>query len=207
MVGSIWASRHERNDRNHDADVGSLSLPARRWNHTQKHYFLPILPSLLLTVYHSPWTLAPLTTYARFYIYPAFPSNPVTGSQPFPPFLPYITDYRVHSSSRPRLCDGSKSPGRQGGGGVRRATLQQPHLRRRPPTSSHYWRRSSRRREQSRWSCCRQHVGHGLPIEPPTSGHGRIVRCRRVPLRQTSHLRMGLGPCWSGQVHERRSVQ
>ena len=132
----------------------------------------------------------------------AFPSNPVTGSQQFPPFLPYITDYRVHSSSRPRLCDGSKSPG-----GVRRATLQQPQLRRRPPTSSAYRRRSRRRSQQSPWSCCRQHVANGLPIQPPTSGRGRIVRRRRVRLRQTSHLRTGLGPCLSGQVHERRSVQ
>ena len=173
----------------------------------QKHYFLPILPSLLLTVYHSPYTLAPLTTYPRCYIYPAFPCNPVTGSNPFPPFLPYITDYRVHSSSRPRLCDGSKSPGCLGEGGVRRATLQQPHLRRRQPTSSPYRRRSRRRRQQSPWSCCWQHVAHGLPVQPPTSGHGRIVRRRRFRLRQTSHLRTGLGPCCSGQVHERRSVQ
>ena len=93
MVGSIWAARLERNDWNHDADIGSLSLPARRWNHMQKHYFLPILPSLLLTVYHSPWTLAPLSTYLHCYIYPVFPCNPVTGSQRFPPFLPYSTEY------------------------------------------------------------------------------------------------------------------
>ena len=104
MVGSIRAARHERNDWNHDtdvdADVGSLSLPARRWNHTQKHYSLPfsLNPS---PSYHLPTLLCisslSVQSSHRLTAIPSFPS----------------IQYRVHSSSRPRICDGSKSPGRQ----------------------------------------------------------------------------------------------